>query len=65
MKVRLFALLSAAFLVVVAAVPASASASGAVMSQGLSYLALGDSVPFGFDPWLTPATSTTSRAIPR
>ena len=50
MKVRLFALLSAAFLVVVAAVPVSASASGAVMSQGLSYLALGDSVPFGFDP---------------
>jgi lysophospholipase L1-like esterase len=50
MKVRLFALLTAAFLVLVAAVPASASVSSSVLSQGLSYLAIGDSVPFGFDP---------------
>lgn len=44
MRVRLFALLSAAALFVLAAVPASAS------SEGHSYLALGDSVPFGFNP---------------
>jgi lysophospholipase L1-like esterase len=50
MRVRLFALLTAAFLVVVAAVPASASTTASMMSQGLSYLALGDSVPFGFNP---------------
>jgi lysophospholipase L1-like esterase len=50
MRVRLFALLTAAFLLVVAAVPASASTTASMMSQGLSYLALGDSVPFGFNP---------------
>jgi lysophospholipase L1-like esterase len=50
MKMRLFALLTAAFLFVVAAVPASASISTSDLSQGLGYLALGDSVPFGFDP---------------
>ncbi len=44
MRVRVFALLSAAALFVLAAVPASAS------SEGHSYLALGDSVPFGFNP---------------
>lgn len=44
MRVRLFGLLSAAALFVVAAVPASAT------SEGHSYLALGDSVPFGFNP---------------
>ncbi len=44
MKVRLFAVLSAAVLLVLAAAPASAS------SEGHNYLALGDSVPFGFNP---------------
>src|SRR6266851_6951077 len=44
MRVRLFALLSAAALFVLAALPASAS------NEGHSYLALGDSVPFGFNP---------------
>jgi lysophospholipase L1-like esterase len=44
MRVRLFGLLSAAALLVLAAIPASAS------SEGHSYLALGDSVPFGFNP---------------
>src|SRR5438132_11859666 len=44
MRVRLFALLSAIGLVVLAAAPAAAS------SEGHSYLALGDSVPFGFSP---------------
>ena len=44
MRVRLLSLLSAAAWLVLAAVPASAS------SEGHSYLALGDSVPFGFNP---------------
>jgi hypothetical protein len=44
MRVRLFALLSAVALFVIAAVPASAT------SEGHGYLALGDSVPFGFNP---------------
>jgi lysophospholipase L1-like esterase len=44
MRVRLFALLSVVALFVLAAVPASAT------SEGHSYLALGDSVPFGFNP---------------
>jgi len=46
MRVRLLALLSAAALFALAAVPASAT------SQGTGYLALGDSVPFGFNPLL-------------
>ena len=48
MRVRLLASLSAAALFVVAAVPASAS------SEGHDYLALGDSVPFGFNPLVNP-----------
>jgi lysophospholipase L1-like esterase len=44
MKGRLFAVLSAAVLFVLAAAPASAT------SEGHGYLALGDSVPFGFNP---------------
>jgi len=44
MKARLFAVVSAAVLFVIAAIPASAA------SEGHSYLALGDSVPFGFNP---------------
>jgi lysophospholipase L1-like esterase len=43
-KSRLFAVLSAAALLVIAAIPASAAGGGH------SYLALGDSVPFGFNP---------------
>src|SRR5258708_4220893 len=46
MRVRIIALLGAAALVLLGAVPASAAEGG----QGLSYLALGDSVPFGFNP---------------
>jgi hypothetical protein len=49
MRVKLFALLSAAVLFALAAVPASAT------SEGHSYLALGDSVPFGFSPLLNPS----------
>lgn len=48
MKVRLLALLSAGALFMLAAVPASAS------SEGHPYLALGDSVTFGFSPLLDP-----------
>ena len=46
MRVKLFALLSAAVLFVLAAVPASASV------EGHTYLALGDSVAFGYSPLL-------------
>jgi lysophospholipase L1-like esterase len=48
MRVRLLALVSAVALFVLAAVPASAATEGHV------YLALGDSVPFGFSPLLNP-----------
>ena len=51
MRVRLFALLSAAALLVLAAVPASAS------SEGHPYLALGDSVTFGFSPLADPSNA--------
>lgn len=44
MRVRLLAILSAVAMVALGAIPASAS------SEGHSYLALGDSVPFGFNP---------------
>lgn len=53
MKVRLLAVLSAAALFGLTAIPASAS------SQGHGYLALGDSVPFGFDP-LADATNANN-----
>jgi len=46
MRARFLALVGAAALLVLGAVPASAVEGG----QGLSYLALGDSVPFGFNP---------------
>jgi lysophospholipase L1-like esterase len=62
MKVRLFALLTAALLSVVAAIPASASAS--VTSQGLSYLALGDSVPFGYSPLADPSNANNFIGYP-
>jgi lysophospholipase L1-like esterase len=54
MKVRLLALVSALALFVVVAAPAHAGTDG-TQSQGFSYLALGDSVPFGFSPLLNPA----------
>jgi lysophospholipase L1-like esterase len=58
MKVRLFALLSAALLSVLAAVPASAS------SEGHGYLALGDSVPFGFNPLVDPSNAGNFTGYP-
>jgi lysophospholipase L1-like esterase len=63
MRVRLFALLSAVLLFGVAAVPASA-ASAANLSQGLSYLALGDSVPFGFNPLVDASTVANFTGYP-
>lgn len=48
MKVRIFALLSVGALMILGAIPASAA------SQGHDYLALGDSVPFGFNPLVNP-----------
>jgi lysophospholipase L1-like esterase len=48
MRVRLLALVSSVALFALAAVPASAA------SEGHDYLALGDSVPFGFSPLLNP-----------
>ncbi|HYU63683.1 MAG TPA: GDSL-type esterase/lipase family protein [Verrucomicrobiae bacterium] len=48
MRVRLLSLLSAFALLVMGAVPASAT------SEGHAYLALGDSVPFGFSPLVNP-----------
>jgi lysophospholipase L1-like esterase len=58
MKARLFALLSAAVLFAIAAVPASAA------SEGHSYLALGDSVPFGFNPNLDPTNASNFIGYP-
>jgi len=58
MKARLFAVLSAAVLCVIAAIPASAS------SQGIRYLALGDSVPFGFNPNLDPTNASNFVGYP-
>lgn len=58
MKARLFAVLSAALLFVIAAIPASAS------NEGHSYLALGDSVPFGFNPNLDPTNAANFVGYP-
>ena len=58
MKARLFAVLSAAVLFVIAAIPASAG------SEGNSYLALGDSVPFGFNPNLDPTNASNFCGYP-
>jgi lysophospholipase L1-like esterase len=60
MRARLFALLSAVLLFGAAAVPASASN----LSQGLSYLALGDSVPFGFNPLVDPSNVNNFTGYP-
>jgi lysophospholipase L1-like esterase len=57
-KARLFALLSAVALVVIAALPASAA------SEGHSYLALGDSVPFGFNPLVDPTNVSNFTGYP-
>ncbi len=48
MRVRLLAIVSALALFALGAVPASAT------SEGHDYLALGDSVPFGFNPLVNP-----------
>jgi lysophospholipase L1-like esterase len=58
MKVRALALLSALALWVIAAVPASAT------SEGHSYLALGDSVSFGFNPLANPASAANFTGFP-
>jgi lysophospholipase L1-like esterase len=58
MRVRLFALLSACALWVMAAVPASAS------SEGHPYLALGDSVTFGFSPLLNKSNAANFVGYP-
>jgi len=60
MRARLFALLSAVLLFGAAASPASASN----LSQGLSYLALGDSVPFGFNPLVDPSNADNFTGYP-
>jgi lysophospholipase L1-like esterase len=58
MRVKLFALLSAAVLFALAAVPASAT------SEGHSYLALGDSVPFGYSPLIDPSDASNFVGYP-
>jgi lysophospholipase L1-like esterase len=54
MRVRMLALLSVAALFVLAAVPAQAGDGRGDGGDGHSYLALGDSVPFGFSPLKDP-----------
>jgi lysophospholipase L1-like esterase len=58
MRVRLFALVSALALFVIAAVPASAE------SEGHGYLALGDSVAFGTNPLLDPSNLSNFTGYP-
>jgi lysophospholipase L1-like esterase len=58
MRVRVLALLSALVLWVIAAMPTSAS------SEGHSYLALGDSVSFGFNPHLDPTVASHFTGYP-
>lgn len=58
MRVRAFALLSALALWVIAAVPTSAA------SEGHSYLALGDSVSFGFNPLVDPTNAANFTGFP-
>jgi lysophospholipase L1-like esterase len=55
---KLLALLSTAVLFVLAAAPASAS------NEGHSYLALGDSVPFGFSPLVSPSNASNFTGYP-
>jgi lysophospholipase L1-like esterase len=63
MRVRLLALVSAVALFVVVAAPAHAGTDG-TQSQGFSYLALGDSVPFGFSPLLNAADADNFLGYP-
>ena len=58
MRVRLLALVSALALSLLGAVPASAT------SEGHTYLALGDSVPFGFSPLLDPSNAANFVGYP-
>ena len=58
MRVRVLALLSALALWVIAAIPATAA------SEGHDYLALGDSVPFGFSPLVNPADASNFVGYP-
>jgi lysophospholipase L1-like esterase len=58
MRVRLLAILSAVALFTLAAVPASAA------SEGHDYLALGDSVPFGFNPLVNPNDASNFTGYP-
>src|SRR6266853_3614635 len=58
MRVKLLALLSAATLFVLAAVPASAA------SKGIGYPGLGDSVPFGYSPLLNPTVGSNFVGYP-
>lgn len=58
MRVRVLALLSALALFGLAAIPASAG------SEGHDYLALGDSVPFGFNPLVNPNDSSNFVGYP-
>src|SRR5438067_5789035 len=58
MRVRVFAVLSALTLWLVAAIPTSAA------SEGHSYLALGDSVSFGFNPLLNPTNAANFTGYP-
>lgn len=58
MRVRLLALLSAAALFGLAAMPASAS------SEGHGYLALGDSVAFGYSPLVDPRNAANFTGYP-
>ena len=58
MRVRAFSVLVAAALLVLGVVPASAA------SEGHSYLALGDSVPFGFNPLVNPKVVSNFTGYP-
>lgn len=58
MRIRFLALISALSLFVLAAVPASAG------SEGHDYLALGDSVPFGFSPLLNASDASNFIGYP-
>ena len=58
MKVRLLALVSAFALSLLSALPASAT------SEGHGYLALGDSVAFGFDPHANPNSAANFTGYP-
>ena len=58
MRVRVLALFSALALWLIAAMPANAS------SEGHPYLALGDSVTFGFSPLLDPRNASNFIGYP-